>query len=240
MDGGKIESYRQLWQRRSNIRGTRAHASAGAVTHARRQRLGNNSRAYGGATRASARGAAVEDGKYAAEERCVCGRAFGFFCHDVPMTAGVVTGRVPEMRAGARAAFSRAPRALVRTSLYLHATIRALVSRFSRSRRPPTPRRRRVQERGSQGFANRAEAHVDRRGDEVRVPRPLEVLSSIPRGLVIGGRYSRIVGVISFRVGARRRPRSRVPERSPSGLPHASAKCLQLRTTRLHTRASAP
>ena len=103
------------------------------------------------------------------------------------MTAGVVTGRVPEMRAGARAAFSRAPRALVRTSLYLHATIRALVSRFSRSRRPPTPRRRRVQERGSQGFANRAEAHVDRRGDEVRVPRPLEVLSSIPRGLVIGG-----------------------------------------------------
>ena len=185
MDGGKIESYRQLWQRRSNIRGTRARASAGAVTHARRQRLGNNSRAYGGATCASARGAAVEDGKYAAEERCVCGRPFGVFCHDVPMTAGV--GRVPEMRAGARAAFSRAPRALVRTSLYLHATISALVSRLSRSRRLPTPRRRRVQERGSQGFANRAEAHVDRRGDEVRIPRPLEVLSSISRGLVIGG-----------------------------------------------------
>lgn len=82
-------------------------------------------------------------------------------------------------------AFSRAPRALVRTSPHLHATVRAFSSRFSRSRRPPSRRRWGVQERGSQGFANRAEAHVDRRRDEVRVPRSLEVLSSIPRARVV-------------------------------------------------------
>ena len=127
-------------------------------------------------------------------------------------------------RARARA-FSRAPRALVRTSPHLHATVRAFSSRFSRSRRPPTRRRWRVQERGSQGFANRAEAHVDRRRDEVR-PAPargfiVHTARASGRGVIFGDRRRHL---LSRRRSTRDRARV-FPRGPPSfGLPHATRR----------------
>ena len=161
-----------------------------------------------------------------------------FFVTTFPATAGVVTGRVPEIRWRARRVFSRAPRARpdlsVSTRDYPRARLSILALKTSSHPAQEACSRTRLS-----GFANRAEAHVDRRGDEVRVPRPLEVLSSIPRGLVIGGDIRGLSGVIL----SRRRATATALACSRAvtvGVATWSAKCLQLRTTRLHTRASAP
>ena len=145
-----------------------------------------------------------------------------FFVTTFPRRRELLPDECGRIAPRARRVFSRAPRARP-DPLYIYTRLSARSSLDSRAHDVLPPRAGGVQERGSQGFANRAEAHVDRRGDEVRVPRPLEVLSSIPRGLVIGGDIRGLSASSPFASArARRRPRSRVPERSPSGLPHAS------------------